>query len=74
MASNIPFKTFIKEYAVVDIWGKLEPATVKIFGWKEDINVFFSSSERYPDSTNCQANFTNQAKMEFYQKGNPNSH
>lgn len=53
MTVTIPMKVFIKEYAQIDIRGKLEPAIVKLSGWKEDINVYMSTSERFPDAHNC---------------------
>ena len=61
----IPMKVFILEYAQIDIWGKLEPAIIKISGWREDLNVYMSTSEKYPNATNCQATSSNEGKIEF---------
>ena len=73
MPSHLPMKVFIKEYAQIDIWGKLEPAIIKLSGWRDDLNVYISTSERYPDAKNCQAFATNQNKIEFYVRGGAHS-
>lgn len=62
-------KIFIQEYAQIDIWGKLEPAIIKLSGWRDDLNVYLSTSERYPNAQNCQAFATNQSKVEFFVRG-----
>ena len=71
MPFSLPMKVFVQEYAQVDIWGKFEPAVIKIQGWKDNLNVYLSCSERYPNATNCQASATNEGKIEFYIRGSP---
>lgn len=47
-------KNFIREYGIIDIFGKLEPITIRIQGPKENnLFVFLSTSEKYPNEDNC---------------------
>lgn len=39
-----------------------------MYGLKDDVNVFLSSSEKYPNEFLCQTSYRNNRRFEYYTK------
>jgi hypothetical protein len=47
-------KAFVREFAQIDVLGKLQPITIKTSGNKDNnLLLFLSASQKYPNEMNC---------------------
>jgi hypothetical protein len=54
---TLMMKPYIREFLQIELNGKQMPANIKFQGSKDIFNIYISTSDQYPDETNCHQAF-----------------
>ena len=59
-ALTIMMEPYVREYIVIDIMNKPQPAIIRISGNRGDITLYASNATKYPDESQNQQCFKNE--------------